>query len=143
METIKLSIQINAPKEKVWEVLWNDDSYKQWTAVFCEGSCVVSDWNEGSKIRFLDANGNGMFSVIEKKKPNQQMSFRHFGEIKDGVEISTEWAGATENYFLAENENGTELTTVMDSNEEFKEYFETTFPKALQIVKQLSEKWPA
>lgn len=60
-----------------------------------------------------------------------------------GVEISTEWAGATENYFLAENENGTELTTVMDSNEEFKEYFETTFPKALQMVKQLPEKWPA
>ncbi|MBW8331321.1 MAG: SRPBCC domain-containing protein [Prolixibacteraceae bacterium] len=143
METIKLSIQINVPKEKVWEVLWNDDSYKQWTAVFCEGSCAVSDWNEGSKIRFLDANGNGMFSVIEKKIPNQQMSFKHLGEIKDGVEISTEWAGATENYFLAENENGTELTTVMDSNEEFKEYFETTFPKALQIVKQLSEKWPA
>lgn len=71
------------------------------------------------------------------------MSFRHLGETKDGVEISAEWAGATENYFLAEYGNGTELTTVMDSNEEFKEYFETTFPKALQMVKQLSEKWPA
>ena len=140
METIKFSIRINAPKAKVWEVLWNDDTYKQWTAVFSEGSRAVSDWNEGSKILFLDAKGDGMFSVIEKKIPNQQMSFKHMGEIKDGVETETEWAGAMENYFLAETENGTELTTVMDSNEEFKEYFETTFPKALQMVKQLSEK---
>lgn len=143
METIKLSIQINTPKEKVWEVLWNDDSYKQWAAVFCEGSYAIGDWNEGSNIRFPDANGNGMFSIIEKKIPNQQMSFKHLEEIKDGVEIGSEWAGATENYFLVENKNGTELTTVMDSNEEYKEYFETTFPKALQIVTQLSEKWPA
>jgi len=140
METIKFSIQINAPKEKVWEVLWNDDSYKQWTAVFSEGSCAVSDWNEGSKILFLDAKGDGMFSVIEKKVPNRQMTFKHMGEIKDGVETETAWAGALENYFLAETGNGTELTTVMDSSEEFQEYFEATFPKALELVKRLSEK---
>jgi hypothetical protein len=27
MEKINFSIDINAPKEKVWNVLWNDESY--------------------------------------------------------------------------------------------------------------------
>jgi hypothetical protein len=62
------------------------------------------------------------------------------GEIKDGAETESAWAGALENYFLAETGNGTELTTEMDSSEEFQEYFEATFPKALELVKRLSEK---
>lgn len=48
MTTLEFKIEINAPKEKVWDILWNDATYKQWTSVFCEGNYVVSDWKEGS-----------------------------------------------------------------------------------------------
>ena len=57
MTTLEFKIEINAPKEKVWDILWNDATYKQWTSVFCEGNYVVSDWKEGSKIHFLSPNG--------------------------------------------------------------------------------------
>ncbi|MEI9912589.1 MAG: hypothetical protein WDO71_24880 [Bacteroidota bacterium] len=54
MQRINFSISINAPKEKVWQVLWNDSSYRQWTSAFSEGSYVVTDnWKEGTKILFL------------------------------------------------------------------------------------------
>jgi len=43
MERINFSISIDAPKEKVWNVLWNDSSYRKWTSVFAEGSSVVTD----------------------------------------------------------------------------------------------------
>jgi uncharacterized protein YndB with AHSA1/START domain len=33
METLQFSKSINAPLEKVWEVLWIDDLYKKWTSV--------------------------------------------------------------------------------------------------------------
>jgi hypothetical protein len=33
----------------------------------------------------------------------------------------------------------TDLNIVMDATEEFKESFSTTFPKALEVVKQISE----
>ena len=65
MELLKFSVKIIAPKEKVWSTLWNDTTYRQWTSAFTPGSHAVSDWNEGSKINFLDGNGSGMFSIID------------------------------------------------------------------------------
>ena len=139
MEKLNFSITINAPEEKVWDVLWGEQTYKQWTAVFSEGSHAISDWQEGSKIQFLDGKGNGMFSIIDKKVPNTQMTFKHLGEIKDGEEKQSEWAGALESYYLNEADGTTELRVEIDTAEAFQQYFEDTFPKALQKVKQLSE----
>lgn len=141
---ISFSTTINAPKEKVWDILWGDETYKAWTSVFSEGSSAISDWNEGSKIQFLDGKGRGMYSVIEKKVPNEFMSFKHIGEVKDGVELPVDekaqaWSGGTENYTLTEKDGATELFVEMDMVEEMKEYFDKTFPKALEEVKKLSE----
>ena len=88
MATLNFSVTINAPKEKVWDVLWSDEGYRKWTAVFTEGSYAESDWKEGSKIRFLSAEGDGMYGIIHKKEPFEQMVFEHQGEIKNGVEES-------------------------------------------------------
>lgn len=140
MKTLKFTTKINAPKEKVWGTLWNDSTYRQWTSVFSKDSHAVSDWKEGSNIQFIDDKGDGMFSIIEKKIPNQQMSFKHLGELKNGVEEKKDWTGAMENYFLSEKNGVTELTMEMDSNEEFEKYFSETFPKAIELIKQISEK---
>ncbi len=60
METKEFKISINAPKEKVWDVLWNDPFYRAWTSVFAEGSHAETDWKKGSKVLFLDNKGRGM-----------------------------------------------------------------------------------
>ncbi|MEO7044687.1 MAG: SRPBCC domain-containing protein [Ferruginibacter sp.] len=117
MKKVKFSININATKEKVWSTLWDDSTYRQWCFVFASDSHAVSDWIEGSKIKFIDGKGNGMFSIIEKKIPNQQMTFKHLGELKNGVEDKKDWAGAMENYFLNETNGITELNIEMDINE--------------------------
>ncbi len=72
------------------------------------------------------------------------MSFKHIGEVKDGVEdVSSEkvksWAGAMENYTLKESDGTTELTVEMDITEDYKDFFMKTFPKGLEQVKVLSE----
>ncbi|MBI2019869.1 SRPBCC domain-containing protein [Candidatus Daviesbacteria bacterium] len=141
MQKLSFSIEINAPAEKVWNILWEDATFTDWTSVFAEGSYAVSDWKEGSKIQFIDPNENaGMSSVIEKLVPNQFMSFRHITEIKDGQEQPPkEWSGAHENYTLEENEGITKLTVDLDTIDEYKEMFEDKFPKALERVKALSE----
>ena len=141
MSTLIFATKINAPKEKVWNVLWNDNSYRKWTAAFMEGSYAKSDWNEGSKIQFLVPNGDGMFGIIEKKIPGSEMTFKHLGEIKNGIEHPKEWRNATESYYLEEKNNVTELTVKLniESNSGFEEYFNNTFPKALEILKDLSE----
>src|SRR5688572_33447545 len=93
---LQFAIDIAAPPERVWQVLWEDATFRQWTNVFAEGSYAVSDWKEGSTIQFIDPGSNsGMSSVIEKKRPNEFMSFRHVAEIKDGKQQPpAAWAGA-------------------------------------------------
>ncbi len=66
MNNINHTITINAPLEKVWNILWDDATYRKWTSAFQEGSHAVSDWKQGSPIRFLGPGGQeGMYSVIE------------------------------------------------------------------------------
>lgn len=141
MTTLNFETKINAPKEKVWKALWTDDSYRKWTTAFMEGSYAVSDWNEGSKISFLSPRGDGMFGMIEKKIPNVQMTFKHLGEIKNGIEEPKDWGEATESYYLNEINGITDLIVKlkMEFTNEFEQYFNNTFPKALEIVKQISE----
>lgn len=139
MTTLNFSVTINAPKEVVWDKLWSDASYRQWTAVFSPGSFAETDWKEGSTVKFLSPSGDGMYSLIEKKTPYEEMTFKHLGEIHKGVQEAKDWAGARESYRLKETNGTTELSVQMDSTDDFKEYFEKTFPKALQVVKEISE----
>lgn len=137
-------INIDARRGKVWETLWNDDSYREWTSVFSPGSSAETDWEKGSKILFTDGKGSGMVAEIADKVPHEYMAFRHLGEIKDGVEDleaakENGWHGAMETYKLSGDENATELTVQLDMMEEYRDMFMETFPKALQRVKELAE----
>jgi uncharacterized protein YndB with AHSA1/START domain len=142
MKTLKFSVHIAAPREVVWNIMWGKESSKKWLSVLQEGTYAVSDWNEGSKIMFLSPDGDGMNSVIQRKIPNELMSFKHLNIMKHGSESSTidkdkEWA--TENYYLHEEDGITQLKVEIETSEEFVRYFETTFPMALKKIKDLAE----
>jgi len=144
MKQLEFSIQISAPKEKVWRTLLEDKTYRQWTSVFNEGSYAVGDWSEGSKVLFLSADGKGLSSMVAKHVQNEFISIQHLGVIANGVEDfnspeTKKWSGALENYSVNENDGITELLVEMDSIEDYEVYFRETWPKALQKVKQLSE----
>jgi uncharacterized protein YndB with AHSA1/START domain len=147
MEKMNFSVNINAPKEKVWNTLWEDESYRKWTSAFTEGSYAVTDnWKEGTKVLFLDPKGSGMVSTVAENRPNEYMSFKHLGEVKDGIEDTSseqakQWSGAVENYTLIENNTGTDLKVEMEGNlsDDFKEYFLKAWPEALEKVKKLAE----
>jgi uncharacterized protein YndB with AHSA1/START domain len=156
MEKLHFSIEINAPKEKVWDTMLDKETYKLWTEAFAPGSDFQGDWNKGSKILFVAPGENGqlggMVSRIKENKKYEFISIEHLGVINNGKEDTTSqavkgWAGALENYTFSErspsdkeNNGKTELLVDMDSNEEYSEMFEGMWPKALQKLKELSEK---
>ncbi|PXY45561.1 SRPBCC family protein [Flavobacterium hydrophilum] len=145
METLEFKIRIKASPEKIWSVLWDDETYRIWTGAFCEGSYAVSDWNEGDKIHFMSPNGEGMNSIIEKKIPNEYMAFKHIGEIKDFKELplneeTEKWSGYMETYRLIPDDEFTDLVSYVDVIEKHIDYFKDAFPKGLESVKELSEK---
>jgi uncharacterized protein YndB with AHSA1/START domain len=145
MQKINFSTTINAPKEKVWEILWNLDAYRTWTSAFAEGSYAETDnWKEGSKVLFLGPKRSGMVSMVAVNKPNEYMSFKHLGEVHEGVEDTTSdrvkvWSGSTENYTLKGDNGTTTLLVDLDIPDEFKEMFEEMWPNALEKVKALTE----
>jgi uncharacterized protein YndB with AHSA1/START domain len=144
MERLNFLTNINAPRETVWKVLWQDQYYRKWTSVFSETSYAETDWREGSKVLFLDAQRNGMVSRIASVRPNEFMSFEHLGEVKNGIEDTESdkvkgWAGAFENYTLSEVNGSTELKVEIDMNPAFTDYFQKTFPQALANIKSLAE----
>lgn len=141
MKTLKFETTINAPAEKIWHVLWDDKNYRKWTTPFAEGSYAESDWKEGSSIKFLGPSGDGMYSVIDKKIENKQMTFRHLGMIKDGKQIpETDWANVIEEYILEEKNGKTNLHATVETDEKYEDMFNKSFVEALKIVKELSEK---
>ncbi len=144
MQKLNFTIDINAPKEKVWDILWNDATYPNWTSAFCEGSYAVSDWKEGSRVHFLAPDGQGMYSNIAKLVENEFISFNHLGILKDKIEQppteeTKQWSESFEDYTLTESDGITNLSVNVDSLDQYVEFFTEKFPMALQNVKNLSE----
>lgn len=146
MKKLEFSIDINGSAERVWEALWDANSYKIWTSVFSEGSYYkADDFSEGGKIHFLSPEGHGMYSVIERIEPNSHLTFRHIGTIQNFEELpisndSESWTNALETYDLIATDGGNILLRVtVDIVDEYVDMMNDAFPKALEKVKQLVE----
>ncbi len=149
MQKLHYSIKIKAPKNKVWEIIIGKTTYPQWTSVFAEGSDVQGDWSQGSKLIFGAPNKEGkmegMVSEVAENKAPDYLSIRHLGMLKDGVEDTQSpevkaWAPAYENYTLKEENGETEYLVDLDCEDTWVKYMNDTWPKALEKVKELSEK---
>lgn len=143
-QKLELSTQINASKEKVWDVLLQDETYRQWTAPFCEGSYAVGDWSLGSKVHFLSPDGGGLVSKVVENKPYEIISFEHLGFVKEGKEdMESEavksWQGSRETYRLQSKDGMTELAIEQDTTTEQVATFTAMWEKALQKLKELAE----
>lgn len=146
MNTLHFSIFINAPKEKVWDTMLEDATYRLWTKPFNETSYYEGDWSEGSQILFLGTDternvSGGMISRIAKNIPFEYVSIQHLGMIENGVETLFEGDNAFENYTLVEKDGGIELRIEMTNTlDEYVAYMNETWPKALDVLKALAEK---
>jgi hypothetical protein len=150
MQKLHFSIEINAPKEKVWHAMLDDKPYREWTAAFNPGSYYKGDWSKGSKILFLGPDPKtgeegGMVSRIAENKLYEYVSIEHLGIVQNGKEDTTseaakKWAPAFENYTLKEKNGRTEVHIDMDAEDEQAEMFNKMWPAALQKLKEIAER---
>lgn len=152
MKKLQFKKDISASREKVYNTMLgisNVETYQQWTSEFNPTSTYIGSWEKGSKIYFIgtDENGKkgGMVSEIADNIPFRFVSIRHYGildgenEITDGAEVE-KWAGGLENYSFEENNGVTTVTVEVDAMEDYIEFFNKTFPKALDKLKEIVEK---
>lgn len=152
MQKLQFKKEISAPAQKVFDAmlgLKDKASYEEWTAVFNPTSTFLGSWEKGSKMHFLgvDENGKkgGLVSIIEEHEPAKFISIQHCGlldgdtELMSGEEVE-KWAGGHENYSFEENHETTTLTVDLDTTDDFVDYFNSTYPTALDKLKEISER---
>ena len=144
IKRIQFTATINAPAAAVWRHVTSPESYKRWTSAFAEGSRFEGSWEQGSKIRFLSPSGDGMVAEIAENRENEFISIRHLGFIANGVEDTTSeaikaWAPAYENYTFLTVPAGTRMVVDQDVPAEWEEHMNEAWPKALLLLKELSE----
>lgn len=151
MKKLQFKVSINAPVTKIYDFMLGINSkstYEQWTSLFNPTSTYDGSWNKGNKILFIgtDEKGEkgGMVSEIVENIPNRFVSIRHYGllkadkEITEGPEVE-KWAGGFENYSFEEY-NGIAMVIVdLDTTEDFVNYMNQTYPKALVKLKEICE----
>lgn len=151
MEKIQFSKEINGTAQKVYETMLGlnaKSDYEYWTAVFNSTSSYEGSWDQGSKIYFvgLDENGKkgGMISEIAAHRPAEFVSIRHYGFLDGDNEITSgeyveKWAGGHENYTFHEKNGTTTVTVDMDTAADYIDFFNDTYPVALDKLKELVE----
>jgi uncharacterized protein YndB with AHSA1/START domain len=148
LELLRFEATINASVQKVYNTMLAENTYQKWAAEFDPTSRYRGSWEKGSKILFIgtDKDGieGGMVSRVKENIPNKFVSIEHLGLLQGDKEITTGkevegWAGALENYTFTAANDGTRLVIEMDANNDFKSYFEETWPKALNKLKEICE----
>lgn len=151
MKKLQFKVRINAPVSRVYDVmlgLSSKSTYEQWTAMFNPTSTYEGSWDKGSKMLFVgvDEKGEkgGMVSRIIENKVNQFVSIQHYGlfaageEMTEGPEVE-KWANGFENYSFDESNGTTTVTVDLDTVEEFEDFMNETYPKALDELKEVCE----
>ena len=152
MKKLQFKVNINAAVSKIYDFMLgisNKATYEQWTALFNPTSTYEGSWEKGNKILFLgvDTKGErgGMVCRIAINIPNQFVSIQHYGllkgekEITEGPEVE-KWANGFENYTFEENNGTTTVTVDLDTTEDFVDYMNKSYPKALDKLKEICEK---
>ena len=151
MKTLQFTVKINASANKVYRTMLGLDekrTYEYWTAAFNPTSSFEGSWEQGSKIYFVgtDENGKkgGMVSKIEENRPSDFVSIRHYGFLDGDNEVTSgemveKWSGGIESYTFEENEGITKVTVNCDTVEEYIDYFNKSYPVALEKLKEISE----
>ena len=142
MKEMQFKIEIYATKERVWDTLWQDETFRQWAGIIDTGTYMKGDLKEGSEVLFISGNGYGVTSKVLKLTPGEFLLLRHQADTQDNgkQEREKEWTGGEESYSLIEEDGTTTLTAAFDVPPEMEEYFKVNYPKALERVKVLAER---
>lgn len=138
---MQFNITIEAPRSKVWSVLFDDETFRDWGNIIDEGQYKVGEIKEGNEVQFMSSSGYGVTSLVEECVPNEFVLFRQMADTKESgkEQREKEWTGGSERYSLAERDGRTALTVAIDVPDGLEETFQTRMPKALQRVKELAE----
>lgn len=142
MHEMRFVVEIHATKEKVWDTLWQNETFRQWANIIDPETYMVGDLKEGNEVQFISAaSGYGVTSLVAQLVPGEFLLLKHQADTQSSGtrEREKQWTGGQESYSLTEKDGTTTLTVAFDVPSELEEEFKVSYPKALERVKVLAE----
>ena len=143
-EKIEKSILIDASKEKIWEVLLDDQYFRQWSCAFAPGSYADTDWSLNSIAEIKSPSEDGLFGKIILHRPQEAITIKYEGVKINGDKDTTgqeakNWIGCLETYHISEEGNSCLLSISQDTPKKYVHAFWSNWDEALERIKNLAE----
>jgi uncharacterized protein YndB with AHSA1/START domain len=146
MEHLEYKIAIAAPAKKVWEIMLQEETYRQWVAKSWPNSFYEGKWKQNEKIRFIGPDGSGTLAEMVEVKPYENILAKHIAVLGPGgvedrsSEVAKGWIGTTEGYRFSEHQGKTTLTVTIETTPGWRQMFDDGWPAALEELKRLAER---
>lgn len=141
MKEMQVAIQIKATKQRVWEVLWQDASFRMWAGVIDPGTYMVGVLKEGATVQFISAEGYGVTSLVAELELYECVLLQHRVDTQDyGTSVrDNQWSGGRERYTLTCKDGITTLKITVDIPKELEQVMISSYREALSYIKAMSE----
>lgn len=144
MQTINLSIWIDADERVVWDALLKHSNYRECTAAFSTGSGNGKGLMEGNAILVLMPDGNELISRIIRHQHSKVIAIQHEAVLRNGVidhlhPAAKLWVGLYEIYRVCNKENRTKLDVEQDIDTSCIELVSKARKQMLEAIKTCSE----
>lgn len=150
MKATHFEIDIKASRQKVFDTMLGKESYSEWTSVFNPSSYYEGSFEEGAEIHFIglseEGKKEGMVGIVRSLRSPNFVSMEYIG-VFYGDKVVTEGAGmedfigSTETYrFEGVDESATRVLVDLDVPDEYEDYFNKAWPKALEKLKEMCER---
>jgi uncharacterized protein YndB with AHSA1/START domain len=143
-EPLRFSIVIEAPKIKVWDVMLDAETYKQWAGAAWPGSYYEGEWKEGGTVYFFNPEKSGTKVKLLEHREYEFSLAEHISSFNNGVEDTESktakgWIGSKESYTFTEAGGKTTVEAVMYVTAAWHGIFMADMPKALAKLKEICE----
>jgi uncharacterized protein YndB with AHSA1/START domain len=138
VDHLKKQVTVMATAADLWRTIINPNG--AWGNAFGSDTIAITDWLEGSRISWEDAQGNiGARGIVSSRTDNKKLELRYYDETE---EVPGEELGDYREIFTIENKSEKEVELIIESGPIQKKYLVShgaMWDKALQMMKLTAE----
>jgi uncharacterized protein YndB with AHSA1/START domain len=134
----KVSLEIKAPKSKVWEALTKPEIVKQ----YFFGTNLITDWKVGSKIRWTGEWEGKAYEdkgTVLQYEPEKTLRYNYWSNFSNQPDLPENYQTIT---YCIKEANGKTILDIIQENcrsEEVRDHSESNWKSVMEEMKKMVE----